>query len=333
MYKYSIIIPVYNSEEFIREAVESILSQTYKNFEIILINDGSQDNSLNILNELKKEYPDKIIVINKENAGTSSARNTGLSYATGDYIGFLDNDDFWTSNDFLQNADEILSESKADLLVYPTQIFDDRTKSLIPKSISLKREDIKNDSFFDAAKKLMEHSLIQSAVWMKFVRKEIVFKGDTLLFPVNMRNEDTDWTAKLLLRIKSVDYYDQIVHAYRKGTDYSQTSKPIKKSHIYDLKKVIEETTQLALKSEEPNKALTLKFLSYPYLVILGQISLFDNIDEFIPFLKQHSFLLKYKKYKYMLPFYYFIKLFGIKLSVLLAGLFFKKRYPNIKKE
>ena len=99
MYKYSIIIPVYNSEEFIREAVESILIQTYKNFEIILINDGSQDNSLNILNELKKEYPDKIIVINKENAGTSSARNTGLSYATGDYIGFLDNDDFWTSND------------------------------------------------------------------------------------------------------------------------------------------------------------------------------------------------------------------------------------------
>ena len=91
--KISIIVPVYNVEKYLKECIESILSQTYKNIEIILIDDGSTDNSGKICDEyLKKDS--RVKVIHKENGGLSDARNTGIEIASGKYIGFVDSDDY-----------------------------------------------------------------------------------------------------------------------------------------------------------------------------------------------------------------------------------------------
>jgi len=104
----SIVIPFYNAEKFIKETINSVLNQTYNNIEILLINDGSTDNSLNIVNSLKD---DRIKIINKNNSGVSSARNLGLSLAKGDYILFLDADDV-LENDFLEKMVEKLENNK-----------------------------------------------------------------------------------------------------------------------------------------------------------------------------------------------------------------------------
>ena len=82
--KISVIVPVYNTEDYLEKCIRSIMNQTYKNLEIITINDGSTDNSLSILENLKKE-DDRIIIINQENMGVSKARNKGLDYATGEF--------------------------------------------------------------------------------------------------------------------------------------------------------------------------------------------------------------------------------------------------------
>ena len=90
----SIIVPIYNAEQFLRECIDSILSQNYSNIEIILVNDGSRDGSLNIC----QSYDDsRIVLIDKENAGVSSARNAGLKVAKGEYIAFIDADEFMCS--------------------------------------------------------------------------------------------------------------------------------------------------------------------------------------------------------------------------------------------
>lgn len=88
----SVIIPVYNKEEYVRACVDSVLAQTYKNLEIILVNDGSKDNSLAVCKDIAKENP-RVVLIDRENGGVSVARNTGMEKATGEYITFLDADD------------------------------------------------------------------------------------------------------------------------------------------------------------------------------------------------------------------------------------------------
>ena len=93
MKKYSIIVPVYNGENTIERCVNSLVKQSYKDIEIILVNDGSKDNTLKVLKDFKKKYKDLIVVVDKENGGVGSARNAGLDKATGDYVTFVDADD------------------------------------------------------------------------------------------------------------------------------------------------------------------------------------------------------------------------------------------------
>ena len=97
----SIIIPVYNAENSIHRCIRSVCSQTYKDWELILVDDGSKDNSGKICDEYSKQDK-RIHVIHKENEGVSKARNAGLKIATGDYISFVDSDD-WLDNNYLQN--------------------------------------------------------------------------------------------------------------------------------------------------------------------------------------------------------------------------------------
>lgn len=101
MIKVSIIVPVYNVEDYLKKCLVSLANQTLDNIEIIAINDGSTDNSLEILYEFEKKY-NNIIIINKENGGQSSARNLGLKHAKGEYIGFVDSDDFIDENMFFE---------------------------------------------------------------------------------------------------------------------------------------------------------------------------------------------------------------------------------------
>ena len=104
----SVIMPVYNVEQYLRRSIESVLNQTFKDFELICINDGSTDNSLEILNEYATKDP-RIQIINQENAGLSCARNSGLEIVQGEYIAFIDSDDFYATNflEVLYSAQEI----------------------------------------------------------------------------------------------------------------------------------------------------------------------------------------------------------------------------------
>ena len=101
----SVIIPVYNAEKYLRKCLDSVLNQTYKNLEIIAVNDGSTDNSLQILNDYALKYGN-ILVVDKENGGVCSARNVGIEKARGEYLTFLDSDDF-----FIDTALEVLYDN------------------------------------------------------------------------------------------------------------------------------------------------------------------------------------------------------------------------------
>lgn len=113
--KISIIVPVYNVDKYLERCIDSLLKQTYKNLEIILIDDGSEDSCPLICDQYKKKDR-RIIVIHKKNGGAASARNMGLDMATGEYIGFVDSDDY-VSEEYIQNLYQNLNRENADISV------------------------------------------------------------------------------------------------------------------------------------------------------------------------------------------------------------------------
>ncbi|WP_449400339.1 glycosyltransferase family 2 protein [Chryseobacterium wanjuense] len=98
--KVSIIVPVYNVENYLAKCLDSLINQTHQNIEILVVNDGSKDNSEQIIQEYAQKYPEKIKPFIKENGGLSDARNFGIDRATGDYLGFVDSDDYVTPTMF-----------------------------------------------------------------------------------------------------------------------------------------------------------------------------------------------------------------------------------------
>lgn len=100
MLKISVIVPIYNAEKYLKKCIDSILNQNYKNIQLILVNDGSTDGSAEIAKQIAVKDPERVLYFEKENGGLSDARNFGLNFATGDYIAFVDSDDYITSNLF-----------------------------------------------------------------------------------------------------------------------------------------------------------------------------------------------------------------------------------------
>lgn len=117
MPKVSVIIPTYNCGQYIGEAIESVFSQTYKNFEVIIIDDGSTDNSKAIIEGYSLRYPNQIRYFYQQNTGPSSARNIGILEARGQYIGILDADDIWTK-DHLEESVKILESDPGKMIVH-----------------------------------------------------------------------------------------------------------------------------------------------------------------------------------------------------------------------
>ena len=124
-FKISTIIPVYNVEKYLDETIHSIINQTigFKNIQLILINDGSPDNSEKICKKYLKKYPENIIYVSKDNGGVSSARNEGMKYATGEYVHFMDSDDLISKN-FYKKGYEVLKEKKLSVVCFRIKMFD-----------------------------------------------------------------------------------------------------------------------------------------------------------------------------------------------------------------
>ena len=208
MKKISIVIPIYNVEQYLRECIDSVIKQTYENLEIILVNDGSKDNSLNIC----KEYLDKdkrIRIIDQKNAGLSAARNVGLEASTGEYVMFIDSDDYMDLNacKVLYNAIEGTDYE----FVSANFVFTDSNgkpwkKPKFSNKFKNKELTIKNyrESFY----------FINAPVWNKIFKREYLIENN-LRFEVGLYAEDAIFTTLLYLKAQKAYYIKDVVYYYR----------------------------------------------------------------------------------------------------------------------
>ena len=203
----SIVVPVYNVEKYVKRCVESILNQTYKEFELIIVDDGSTDQSSNICDELK-EKDKRILVIHQENGGLSAARNRGLMEATGEYITYIDSDDYVDSS-YLEILYKNAVRYQADVSVCGYRlVWEDHTE----KRTGEEKEAEKQYSGLEAAREIVannKRSMITA--WGKLYHCKL---RELLLYPEGRLHEDEFVTYKVLYQAKKVVETAQPLYNY-----------------------------------------------------------------------------------------------------------------------
>ena len=210
----SVIVPVYNLEKYLVRCIESIIGQTYKNLEIILIDDGSTDTSGQIIDEFKKK-DNRIKVIHKENGGESNARNTGLRMATGEYIAFCDCDD-WMDLDMYETLAWELNQENIDMAASGWYKETDSSSQEIRNALPV------NSQVF-GREELLKYLYMRDSyrgfayMWDKLYKREILKDkdGNWILFREDLRlGGDVLYLAEVALNVKRAKYVDRAFYHY-----------------------------------------------------------------------------------------------------------------------
>lgn len=233
--KISVIVPVYNSEKYLKRCIESIEMQTYSNIEIILINDGSTDRSLNVCKELSKRYKN-IIYKSQSNSGPSVARNTGISLANGEYITFVDSDDTIKANMY-EDLVKKLEDECADIISCNYDIIFENGRVVYGNNngdceIFDTKEKIKKAFFYNRISGI--------SVWNKIFKREIV---KDIEFNVNLKHyEDKVFLYQTILNSKKIIRYDISRYCYTKNeTSLSSKKFDISYMDILDAQNIIKD--------------------------------------------------------------------------------------------
>ena len=265
--KISVIIPIYNVEKYLKRCLDSVINQTYKNLEIILVDDGSTDSSGRICDEYAAKDK-RIVIIHKENGGISDARNKGLDICTGEYISFIDSDD-WIDINYFNILLMYLVNSNSDISCCDYL----RTGKYITYFAYNKEIEIQMFNKHDGLEFYLEKDIVSA--WAKLYKKEIFRE---LKFPVGKINEDISTIFIAFSKAIKIVYVNQKLYFYYKNIESITKSKFTSKN--LDLVKAYEEIVTLSKKYSENIQSLADFRLKKAYFSLLGIIAYYgmENI-------------------------------------------------------
>lgn len=212
--KISIIVPVYNGEKYFAECIQSILDQSFTDIEVIVINDGSTDGSLPLIKG-SAQNDSRVVVINQKNKGVSAARNAGLSKARGDYIMFVDADDYIARKDALELLIDSAKENSNPDVVCFRRVGDTRNRKA-PSGYSRLNNSI-------IGRMIVDETI--NTLWDKLYKKSII-KENSIKFPVGIRMaEDLLFNVQYFCEAKTIGFFDEELYYYREDNQESATKK------------------------------------------------------------------------------------------------------------
>lgn len=308
--KVSFILPIYNVEKYLSECVESILVQTYRDFEILLVDDGSPDNCPALCDEWAKK-DSRIKALHKSNGGLSDARNYGLEHAQGDYVIFVDSDDFWVNRDCLQRLMNVVdAHPECDFIGFNCSYYYSDSKTFnkwVAYDESLSKPTDKDAVLCS----LVASGTFPMSACLKIIkRKSLLDIG--LRFIKGTIAEDIPWFIDLLDGAKSCMFVNQYIYAYRQNVAGSITSSRNPKS-TRDLFAIVRnEIKKIGNRrmSKEAKDALY-SFLAYEFCILLTS----DMPQEMKSELMQYKWLLNYTANPKVRKASFVNKLFGIKTT------------------
>lgn len=281
MPKFSIIVPVYNTELYIEKCIDSILNQTYDDFEMIIVNDGSTDDSKKIIQKYCKENKDFVKCIHKKHGGISSARNKGVQKAKGDYLLFVDSDDFIEKN-LLKTLEKKLRD-EPDIVRF-------QIKELHGEKVCMHRElpfeTVRGDTAF---KKIVNYHYIEK-VWC-YLYKTSFYKDNKFEYALGKYYEDFGLTPLILMKaskVKSIGYVGYNYVIQNRNVDYEEVKKKAD-DYLYHYKKLINALDTIDVRNKDIYKnflsnsvivkSLELNGKDYKvYMKELKKLKVFDNL-------------------------------------------------------
>ena len=281
MPKISVIIPVYNAEKYLRECLDSITNQTFKDIEIICVNDGSTDSSLQILNEYAQK-DNRIIVISQDNQGLSAARNTGIANATGEYISFVDSDDYVSEN-LYENLVKYLPQ---ELICFESQLYPQDLKNPINKNLVNKYNGLVN-----VDDKIIKNTNVYA--WNKLFKTSII-KENNIQFPKGLTFEDFPFIWEYMLCIKKAYYLNKKLYFYRQHNNSIMKNCNTKSiHHLYVWHYLYDRLMQKNLLDKHKQ---TIKDLFGKYVILAYKFSDDSQKDLIIKTANQYASEIGYKK-------------------------------------
>lgn len=315
----SIIIPVYNAEKYISTCLDSVVNQTYRDIEVVIVNDGSLDNSLNII-EKYSNNDSRIKVYTKDNGGVSSSRNYGLNKANGEYILFVDSDDYLASNTVLQGL--ILGLNESDVLYF---------KTLNQKSSITTENKVDNlSSTYETGIDFLNDALKDNFGWYlwRYLFKKELWNG--ISFPENRIFEDAYTIYQVLLRSKKISVINENIYIYR----YNEVSlsKRINAKVCDDMLFCISNSIKTieSLNINSHTKELLQNNFAYSYISVVNALYIIHKKDRKSVkiLLEDNKRVLNYCKYGSLKKVKLVIDIFGINGTALL--LYLRRMIKNL---
>lgn len=218
---FSIIVPVYNVEEYLQECVLSVLNQSFDDFELILVDDGSTDCSFELCKKFEADN-NCVKAFRQSNSGASGARNNGLECATGEYILFLDSDDFYNDKDALLKLKDKIDSTGADAVIFGCTDWNMKTNETVVSRTGYNLELINENDINKTLHYLLSSKMLPGGPTI-FTVKRSVIEENGIRFKTGIQDEDYDFVLSVFCACKSVCAIDNPFYTYRKGRDNSVT--------------------------------------------------------------------------------------------------------------
>ncbi|MCM1286178.1 MAG: glycosyltransferase [Acetobacter sp.] len=316
--KYSVIIPVYNAEKYLNQCVESVLSQTFSDLEVILVDDGSPDKCPQLC-DAWAERDSRVKALHVSNGGASRARNTGLDNASGEYIIFLDSDDYWNDSNALQ---ELSDASDADVVIFGCTDINMKTGEVTVSRNGYDLDFMKNSTIDEVNSYLLSNKLLPGGPVVFAVKRNIV-EDNKIRFMCDVQAEDYDYVLSVFTCCKSVFAINNPFYSYRRNQEFSVTSGAGIKTIVGSVL-TIEKWLD---KAENDKKLLGIKkdilnYLAHIYsttIVVIGKMTK-ENRKKAIEKIKPYKFILKYAYWKQTKLVKLFLDIFGFDISVALIS-------------
>lgn len=306
---FSVIIPVYNVENYLHECVDSIVNQTCQDFELILIDNGSTDSSGKICDEYAAKYPNVRVKHLMPNIMASGARNEGQALAKGEYILFIDSDDYYIDNKVFEKLKE-KTLTNPDVVLFNHMNFFEKTGTYGKKLYNMD-VDTEGRSAVDICNELIDKDSYYNSAWSKAIKRSILVDND-IHFTPGLTVEDNDWYYRVVLHLKSIAIVNESLYVYRRRTSGSITSSGTIKNTI-DCLDVIEKWTRIIDKEKEnPNSDIILRSLSKQYCNYLISYASLKRDKDCDRRFRHYSYLLNYTKTQRVVIFRKIYKLVGL---------------------